>query len=134
MKTVEILAKQLNSWPSDTTYIFMSPDSGVFFGYRVGHEHPQHVNSECLAGHQPADDAGTMVNELEFNQEKLRRCRIPQPTYTYLPSEEQQRRDDLYRIKLQCLADVLSKESVVHKQDALLTAKAINAAFDEITF
>ncbi|HHT2663943.1 TPA: hypothetical protein ACTYSP_003590 [Citrobacter freundii] len=49
------------------------------------------------------------------------------------PAEEI-RRENLYHKKLQCLAEVIGKNAVVDKQGALIAAKAINAAFDEITF
>ncbi|EPL8678349.1 hypothetical protein [Klebsiella michiganensis] len=49
------------------------------------------------------------------------------------PAEEA-RREVLYHTKLQCLAEVLSKKNVVDEYGALLAAKAINAAFDKITF
>lgn len=50
------------------------------------------------------------------------------------PSAEEIRRENLYHTKLQCLAEVLGKKSVVDKTGALIAAKAINAAFDEIIF
>lgn len=49
-------------------------------------------------------------------------------------SAEEIRRENLYHTKLQCLAEVLSKKNVVDECGALLEAKAINAAFDKITF
>ncbi|EPS9632116.1 hypothetical protein ACVNA6_002972 [Klebsiella aerogenes] len=49
------------------------------------------------------------------------------------PTEEM-RRENLYHMKLQCLAEVLGKKSIVNKQGAISEAKAINAAFDEIIF
>lgn len=44
------------------------------------------------------------------------------------------RRENLYHTKCMCLAEVLGKKSVVDERGALLEAKAINAAFDKITF
>lgn len=48
--------------------------------------------------------------------------------------EEEIRRDNLYHTKLQCLAEVLGKKSLIEKLDAERAAEAINAAFDKITF
>lgn len=47
---------------------------------------------------------------------------------------EEARRENLYHTKLHCLAEVLSKKNVVDERGALLEAKAINAAFNEIIF
>ncbi|WP_112974686.1 hypothetical protein [Escherichia coli] len=44
------------------------------------------------------------------------------------------RRENLYHTKLQCLAEVLGRQSFVDKNDAERSAEAINAAFDKITF
>lgn len=107
MKTVEILAKQLNSWPANTTGIFMSPDTGAFFGWRVGFEYPQSIHTECLSGFQPADDAGTDVTEYDFREEKSRLSRTPLSSSINQPSDEQLRKENLYHTKLQCLAEVL---------------------------
>lgn len=134
MKTVEILAKQLKSWPGDTTGIFMSPDTGAFFGWRVGFEHPQSIHTECLAGYQPADDAGTDVTEYDFHEEKSRLSSIPIAKSTNLTPDEQLRKENLYHTKLQCLAEVLGRQSFVDKNDAERSAEAINAAFDKIIF
>ncbi|MFS9552487.1 hypothetical protein Q6299_21050 [Klebsiella pneumoniae] len=49
------------------------------------------------------------------------------------PAEEI-RRENLYHTKLQCLAEVLSKRVVLDERGAVKDAKAINAAFDAITF
>lgn len=49
------------------------------------------------------------------------------------PAEEI-RRENLYHTKLQCLAEVLSKRSLLDERGAVQDAKAINAAFDKITF
>ncbi|WP_320744122.1 hypothetical protein [Enterobacter mori] len=49
------------------------------------------------------------------------------------PTEEI-RRENLYHTKLQCLAEVLSKRAVLDERGAVQDAKAINAAFDKITF
>lgn len=43
-------------------------------------------------------------------------------------------RENLYHTKLQCLAEVLGRQSFVDKNDAARSAEAINAAFDKITF
>lgn len=50
------------------------------------------------------------------------------------PPAEEARREILYNTKLQCLAEVLSKKNGFDERGALLEAKAINAAFDKITF
>lgn len=50
------------------------------------------------------------------------------------PSAEEIRRENLYHTKLQCLAEVLGKKSVVDKTGALIAAEAINAAFSKVTF
>lgn len=44
------------------------------------------------------------------------------------------RRENLYHTKLQCLAEMLGRQSFVDEKTAELTAKSINAAFDKITF
>ncbi|EBS4564768.1 hypothetical protein DOW39_06165 [Salmonella enterica subsp. enterica serovar Tanger] len=49
------------------------------------------------------------------------------------PAEEI-RRENLYHTKLQCLAEVLGKQSFIDKNSANNAAEAINAAFDKITF
>lgn len=49
------------------------------------------------------------------------------------PAEEI-RRENLYHTKLQCLAEVLGKQSFIDKNSANSAAEAINAAFDKITF
>ncbi|HCO7840129.1 TPA: hypothetical protein OB695_000163 [Escherichia coli] len=134
MKTVEILAKQLNSWPADTTGIFMSPDTGAFFGWRVGFENAQSIRTESLSGYQPADDAGTDVTEYDFREEKSRLSNIPLASSINQPSGEQLRKENLYHTKLQCLAEVLVKQSFIDKNSANNAAEAINAAFDKITF
>ncbi|HHG8705338.1 TPA: hypothetical protein ACPYUQ_002654 [Enterobacter hormaechei subsp. oharae] len=134
MKTVEILAKQLNSWPADTTGIFMSPDTGAFFGWRVGFENPQRICTESLSGLQPADDAGTDVTECDFREEKTRLSSIPLAKSTNLTPDEQLQKENLYHTKLQCLAEVLGKQPFIDKNSANNAAEAINAAFDKITF
>lgn len=134
MKTVEILARHLNSWPADTTGIFMSPDTGAFFGWRVGFENPQSIRTESLSGLHPADDAGTDVTAYDFHEEKSRLSSIPLGTSNNLPSDEQLRKENLYHTKLQCLAEVLGKQSFIDKNSANNAAEAINAAFDKITF
>lgn len=134
METVEILAKQLNSWPVDTTGIFMSPDTGAFFGWRVGFENPQSICTESLSGLRPADDAGTDVTECDFREEKNRLSCIPLASSINQLSDEQLRKENLYHTKLQCLAEVLGRQSFVDKNDAERSAEAINAAFDKINF
>ncbi|MCM7404468.1 hypothetical protein [Enterobacter cloacae] len=134
MKTVEILAKQLNSWPADTTGIFMSPDTGAFYGFRVGYEHAQSIHTECLSGIQPADDAGVVVKEVDFLEQKSKFSSIPLATSNNPPTDEQLRKENLYHTKLQCLAEVLGRQPSVDKNDAERSAEAINAAFDKITF
>lgn len=134
MKTVEILAKHLAQWPADTTYIFMSPDTGAFFGFKVGFEHAQDIRAECLSGHRPADDAGTMVNELEFLEQKSKPSSPTPATCTNQPSDEQPRKENLYHTKLQCLAQALGNATLIDKREAERVAEAINAAFDKITF
>lgn len=134
MKTVEILAKQLNSWPADTTGIFMSPDTGAFFGWRVGFANAQSIRTESLSGFQPADDAGTDVTECDFREEKTRLSSIPLASSINQSSHEQLRKENLYHTKLQCLAEVLGKQSFIDKNSANNAAEAINAAFDKITF
>ncbi|MDR9913250.1 hypothetical protein [Enterobacter cloacae] len=134
MKTVEILARHLNSWPADTTGIFMSPDTGAFYGFRVGYEHAQSIHTECLSGIRPADDAGVVVKEVEFLEQKSKRPSIPLASIINQPSDEQLRKENLYHTKLQCLAEVLGKQSFIDKNSANSAAEAINAAFDKITF
>lgn len=50
------------------------------------------------------------------------------------PPFEEVRRESLYHAKLNCLAEVLVRQSLVDKNDAERSAEAINAAFDKITF
>lgn len=51
----------------------------------------------------------------------------------YDPAEEQ-RKEHVHCAKLRCLAEVLGKKEYVDKLDAERTAKAINSAFDKITY
>lgn len=112
----------------------MSPDTGAFFGWRVGFENPQSFCTESLSGFQPADDAGTDVTECDFREEKTRLSSIPLATSNNPPTDEQLRKENLYHTKLQCLAEVLGRQSSVDKNYAERSAEAINAAFDKITF
>ncbi|HFH5378640.1 TPA: hypothetical protein ACGKDF_003186 [Salmonella enterica] len=48
------------------------------------------------------------------------------------PAEEVLR-ENLYHTKLQCLAEVIGKQSFIDKNSANNAAEAINAAFDKIT-
>lgn len=112
----------------------MSPDTGAFFGWRVGFENPQSICTESLSGLQPADDAGTDVTEYDFHEEKSRLSSIPLASSINQPSDEQLRKENLYHTKLQCLAEVLGKQSFIDKNSANNAAEAINAAFDKITF
>lgn len=112
----------------------MSPDTGAFFGWRVGFENPQSICTESLSGLQPADDAGTNVTEYDFREEKCRLSIITLAKSTNLKPDEQLRKENLYHTKLQCLAEMLGRQSFVDEKTAELTAKAINAAFDKITF
>lgn len=134
MKTVEILAKQLSSWPIETTAIFMSPNTGEFFGFRVGFEQPQKISFGSLDGHPIADDAGTTVTEYDFREETSKLSSLHIATCIHQPSDEQLRKENLYHTKLQCLAEVLGKQSFIDEKSAELAAKAINSAFDKITF
>lgn len=112
----------------------MSPDTGAFFGWRVGFENAQSIRTESLSGFQPADDAGTDVTECDFREEKTRLSSIPLASGINQQSDEQLRKENLYHTKLQCLAEVLSKRAVLDERGAVQDAKAINAAFDKITF
>lgn len=112
----------------------MHPDTGAFFGWRVGFENPQSICTESLSGLQPADDAGTNVTEYDFREEKCRLSIITIAKSTNLTPDEQLRKENLYHTKLQCLAEVLSKRAVLDERGAVQDAKAINAAFDAITF
>lgn len=112
----------------------MSPDTGAFFGWRVGFENAQSIRTESLSGYQPADDAGTDVTEYDFREEKSRLSNIPLASSINQPSGEQLRKENLYHTKLQCLAEVLVKQSFIDKNSANNAAEAINAAFDKITF
>ncbi|WP_407242122.1 hypothetical protein [Escherichia coli] len=49
-------------------------------------------------------------------------------------SDDDYMRENLYNMKLQCPAEVLSKRSLLDVVGAEQDAKAINAAFDKITF
>ncbi|ELE9679735.1 hypothetical protein RM406_000112 [Enterobacter kobei] len=108
--------------------------TGAFFGWRVGFENPQSICTESLSGLQPADDAGTNVTEYDFREEKCRLSIITIAKSTNLTPDEQLRKENLYHTKLQCLAEVLSKRAVLDERGAVQDAKAINAAFDAITF
>lgn len=129
MKTVELLAKYLNQWPHETTGIFMHPATSQLFGYRENHESPDELIISTLVGHSLTDDAGKVISEHEWREEKYSNA-----VSTIQPSDEQLRKENLYHTKLQCLAEMLGRQSFVDKNDAERTAEAINAAFDKITF
>ncbi|EDS0974542.1 TPA: hypothetical protein ACJI0O_001707 [Salmonella enterica subsp. enterica serovar Minnesota] len=129
MKTVELLAKYLNQWPNDTTGIFMHPATSQLLGYRENHESPDELIISSLVGHSLTDDAGKVISEHEWREEKYSKAII-----TAHPSDEQLRKENLYHTKLKCLAEVLSKRAILDERGAVQDAKAINAAFDKITF
>ncbi|CAH3400978.1 hypothetical protein AI2651V1_1259 [Klebsiella pneumoniae] len=129
MKTVELLAKYLHQWPNDTTGIFMHPATSQLFGYRENHESPDELIISSLVGHSLTDDAGNVISEHEWLEEKSSKA-----ISTVHQSDEQLRKENLYHTKLQCLAEVLGKQSFIDKNSANNAAEAINAAFDKITF
>lgn len=74
------------------------------------------------------------MNEMEFLEQKSKLSSIPIASSINQPSDEQLRKENLYHTKLQCLAEVLGKQSFIDKNSANNAAEAINAAFDKITF
>lgn len=140
MKTADMLAKYLNEWPLKYSRIVQADDH-IFYGVFSGNEmHYEAIPGERLAGLPLSEDHGTSVTSHDWiaaqrsEMEKGNVFDISRAVYAKEKSDDDYMREHLYNMKLQCLAEVLGKKSVVDKQGALIEAKAINAAFDEITF
>lgn len=143
MKTVDMLATYLDAWPSKYIRIFQGSDS-IFYGEEsIGETDlviTKAIPGEQLAGLMLSEDAGTCITCQEWvaaRMSAMEKGNVPDISRAYVNREKSDgdyMREHLYNMKLQCLAEVLGKKSVVDKQCALIEAKAINAAFDEITF
>ncbi|HAO0317800.1 TPA: hypothetical protein IGZ62_002155 [Escherichia coli] len=140
MKTIDMLAKYLNEWPLKYSRIVQAEDS-VFYGVFAGNEmHYEVIQSEGLTGLTLSEDHGTSVTFHDWitaqrsEMEKGDVFDISRAVYAKEKSDDDYMRENLYNMKLQCLAEVLSKRSLLDVVGAEQDAKAINAAFDKITF
>lgn len=140
MKTIDMLAKYLNEWPLKYSRIVQAEDC-VFYGVFAGNEmHYEVIQSEGLAGLTLSEDHGTSVTFHDWitaqrsEMEKGNVFDISRAVYAKEKSDDDYMRENLYNMKLQCLAEVLSKRSLLDVVGAKQDAKAINAAFDKITF
>ncbi len=140
MKTIDMLAKYLNEWPLKYSRIVQAEDC-IFYGVFAGNEmHYEVIQSEGLAGLTLSEDHGTSVTFHDWitaqrsEMEKGDVFDISRSVYAKEKSDDDYMRENLYNMKLQCLAEVLSKRSLLDVVGAEQDAKAINAAFDKITF
>ena len=140
MKTIDMLAKYLNEWPLKYSRIVQAEDC-VFYGVFAGNEmHYEVIQSEGLAGLTLSEDHGTSVTFHDWitaqrsEMEKGDVFDISRSVYAKAKSDNDYMSEHLYNMKLQCLAEVLSKRSLLDVVGAEQDAKAINAAFDKITF
>lgn len=140
MKTIDMLAKYLNEWPLKYSRIVQAEDC-VFYGVFAGNEmHYEVIQSEGLAGLTLSEDHGTSVTFHDWisaqktEMEKGNVFDISRAVYAKEKSDDDYMSENLYNMKLQCLAEVLSKRSLLDVVGAEQDAKAINAAFDKITF
>ncbi|EIQ0131669.1 hypothetical protein LUH73_003993 [Escherichia coli] len=140
MKTIDMLAKYLNEWPLKYSRIVQAEDC-VFYGVFAGNEmHYEVIQSEGLTGLTLSEDHGTSVTFHDWitaqrsEMEKGDVFDISRSVYAKEKSDDDYMRENLYNMKLQCLAEVLSKRSLLDVRGAVQDAKAINAAFDKITF
>ncbi|HGW6903715.1 hypothetical protein KID50_01675 [Escherichia coli] len=140
MKTIDMLAKYLNEWPLKYSRIFQAEDC-IFYGVFAGNEmHYEVIQSEGLAGLTLSEDHGTSVTfhdwitAQRYEMEKGNVFDISRAVYAKEKSDDDYMRENLYNMKLQCLAEVLSKRSLLDVVGAEQDTKAINAAFDKITF
>ena len=135
-----MLAKYLNEWPLKYSRIVQAEDC-VFYGVFAGNEmHYEVIQSEGLAGLTLSEDHGTSVTFHDWitaqrsEMEKGDVFDISRSVYAKAKSDNDYMSEHLYNMKLQCLAEVLSKRSLLDVVGAEQDAKAINAAFDKITF
>ncbi|EPB5246888.1 hypothetical protein ACRP16_000279 [Escherichia coli] len=140
MKTIDMLAKYLNEWPLKYSRIVQAEDC-IFYGVFAGNEmHYEVIQSEGLAGLTLSEDHGTSVTFHDWitaqrsEMEKGNVFDVSRAVYAKEKSDNDYMRENLYNMKLQCLAEVLSKRSLLDVVGAEQDAKAINAAFDKITF
>ncbi|MCN8099022.1 hypothetical protein MLK43_06285 [Escherichia coli] len=140
MKTIDMLAKYLNEWPLKYSRIVQAEDC-VFYGVFASNEmHYEVIQSEGLTGLTLSEDHGTSVTFHDWitaqrsEMEKGDVFDISRSVYAKEKSDDDYMRENLYNMKLQCLAEVLSKRSLLDVVGAEQDAKAINAAFDKITF
>lgn len=140
MKTIDMLAKYLNEWPLKYSRIVQAEDC-IFYGVFAGNEmHYEVIQSEGLAGLTLSEDHGTSVTFHDWitaqrsEMEKGNVFDISRAVYAKEKSDDDYMSENLYNMKLQCLAEVLSKRSLLDVVGAEQDAKAINAAFDKITF
>lgn len=135
-----MLAKYLNEWPLKYSRIVQAEDC-IFYGVFAGNEmHYEVIQSEGLAGLTLSEDHGTSVTFHDWitaqrsEMEKGNVFDVSRAVYAKEKSDDDYMRENLYNMKLQCLAEVLSKRSLLDVVGAEQDAKAINAAFDKITF
>lgn len=140
MKTVDMLAKYLNEWPCRYVRIVQGGDC-IFYGVLSVNELAfEAIPGERLAGLTLSEDHGTSVTCHEWlsaqrtEMEKGNTFDISRAIYAKEKSEEEYRRDDLYRVKLQCLHEAIIKDGTFDKSKTELIANSISAAFDKITF
>ncbi|EPR6931640.1 hypothetical protein ACU78O_003399 [Escherichia coli] len=140
MKTIDMLAKYLNEWPLKYSRIVQAEDC-VFYGVFAGNEmHYEVIQSEGLTGLTLSEDHGTSVTFHDWITAQRSEMGkgdvfdISRSVYAKEKSDDDYMRENLYNMKLQCLAEVLSKRSLLDVVGAEQDAKAINAAFDKITF
>ncbi|EAA4082891.1 hypothetical protein DO628_13235 [Salmonella enterica subsp. salamae] len=142
MKTVGMLATYLDAWPSKYIRIFQGSDS-IFYGEEsIGESDfviTKAIPGEQLAGLMLSEDAGTCITCQEWVAARMSAMEkgyvpdISRAVYAKEKSNDDYMREHLYNMKLQCLAEVLGKESFIDKNSANNAAEAINAAFDKIT-
>lgn len=140
MKTADMLAKYLNEWLCKYVRIVQGDDS-IFYGVFAGNEMLcEAIPGERLAGLTLSDDHGIgvtchdWISAQKTEMEKGNVFDISRAVYAKEKSDDDYMRENLYNMKLQCLAEVLSKRSLLDVVGAEQDAKAINAAFDKITF
>ncbi|HAX6782455.1 TPA: hypothetical protein KL993_002505 [Escherichia coli] len=140
MKTIDMLAKYLNEWPLKYSRIVQAEDC-IFYGVFADNEmHYEVIQSEGLAGLTLSEDHGIgvtchdWISARKTEMEKGNVFDISRAVYAKEKSDDDYMRENLYNMKLQCLAEVLSKRSLLDVVGAEQDAKAINAAFDKITF
>ncbi|EJO9547617.1 hypothetical protein NU260_002137 [Cronobacter sakazakii] len=139
MKTVEILAKYLPTWPMKYVRIVQGRDH-IFYGISYGTELAyEAIKDVALAGFLLADDAGIGVNQSEWEaaKQELRAIAIDEAIIGGTETYDGQLREkgggsyDKYQAKLQTLSTLLSRGDIPRDKFSDL-ADAISEAFDKI--